>query len=153
MATALKKTRLHELESYAGTPQGGVLLYSKDNKEYKIDVDKLAPVATVATVNGSNNAATLDFNTSTDIILVLNDPTTTVTFAALTNVAENTRFEVMLTFKQGTGANKVTWPENVKWPHGAQPVLSYAANAEDTLSLYTLDGGVTWKGSLLAAGY
>ena len=84
---------------------------------------------------------------------MLNDPTTTVTFAALTNVAENTRFEVMLTFKQGTGANKVTWPDIVKWPHGAQPVLSYAANAEDTLSLYTLDGGVTWKGSLLAAGY
>lgn len=41
MATALKKTRLHELDSYAGTPQGGVLLYSKDNKEYKIDAENV----------------------------------------------------------------------------------------------------------------
>lgn len=153
MAIVVKKTRLHELDSYVGTPQGGVLLYSKDNKEYKIEVDKLTSVSTVETVNGANSTATLDFNSSSDIILVLNDPSTALTLAPLNNVVENTRFEVMLTIKQGTGANKVIWPDSVKWPHGAQPVLSYAANAEDTLSLYTLDGGATWKGSLLAAGY
>lgn len=153
MATQLKKTRLHELDSFTGDPQGGVLLFSKENKEYKIDAEQLLPTNVVTTVNGANSSATIDPNNSTDVILVLNEPVTSLTISPLVGTKANVRVEFYLTVKQGTGANKITWPSNVKWPHGANPVLSYTADAEDTLALYTLDGGVTWKGSLIATGY
>ncbi|WNI83829.1 hypothetical protein [Enterobacter ludwigii] len=153
MATQLKKTRVHELDSFTGDPQGGVLLFSKENKEYKINAEQLLPTNAVTTVDGADGTATINPNNVTDVVLVLNDPATTLTISPLTEAKENVRVEFYLTVKQGTGANKITWPDNVKWPHNATPVLSYTANAEDTLALYTLDGGTTWKGSLIAAGY
>jgi len=43
------------------------------------------------------------------------------------------------------GAISVTWPASVKWPGGSAPSLT--ASGVDIITLYTRDGGTTWRGA------
>lgn len=52
---------------------------------------------------------------------------------------------------QGTGANKISWPSNVIWSYGREPVLTFTQNSIDVIQFLTVDGGSTWYGSLLMA--
>lgn len=57
-----------------------------------------------------------------------------------------------LSLTQGTGANLVSWPSNIKWNYGRLPVLSYKTGVRDIFQFVTYDGGNTWFGSLIMAG-
>ncbi|MBW0238697.1 hypothetical protein [Pseudomonas sp. D1HM] len=46
--------------------------------------------------------------------------------------------------RQGTGANKITFPANVHWPSKRPPVLAYDAGAADVLTFMSDDNG--WLG-------
>lgn len=50
--------------------------------------------------------------------------------------------------QDGTGNRTVTWPSSsiLKWPGGAVPTLSSAANREDWLTFVSVDGGTSWRG-------
>jgi len=48
--------------------------------------------------------------------------------------------------QDATGGRTLNWPASVKWPSGAPPTISSAANAVDVYSLVTRDGGATWYG-------
>ena len=65
---------------------------------------------------------------------------------APTNLAE-----IRIYLKQGTGANTIAWPENVKWLDGIKPVISFTKNSIDVVQLSSVDGGATWLGSMVNA--
>ena len=67
-------------------------------------------------------------------------------------VASNTSQVFTIALTQGTGANLVAWPSNVKWNYGRQPVLSYKTGVRDIFQFVTYDNGNTWFGSLIMAG-
>lgn len=65
---------------------------------------------------------------------------------APTNLAE-----IRIYLKQGTGANTIAWPENVKWLDGIKPVTSFTKDSIDVIQLSSVDGGATWLGSMVNA--
>lgn len=58
---------------------------------------------------------------------------------------------ITICLTQGTGANKISWPSNVIWSYGREPVLTFTQNSIDVIQFLTVDGGSTWYGSLLMA--
>ena len=65
---------------------------------------------------------------------------------APTNLAE-----IRIYLKQGTGANTIAWPENVKWLDGIKPVTSFTKDSIDVVQFSSVDGGATWLGSMVNA--
>lgn len=59
----------------------------------------------------------------------------------------------LLLTQDATGGRVPTWPASVKWPLGTAPVLSTAAGSVDHLVFFTVNGGTTWYGNLVAKGY
>lgn len=58
---------------------------------------------------------------------------------------------ITMCLTQGTGANKISWPSNVIWSYGREPVLTFTKDSIDVIQFLTVDGGSTWYGSLLMA--
>ncbi|QXB23084.1 hypothetical protein [Lelliottia amnigena] len=58
---------------------------------------------------------------------------------------------ITMCLTQGTGGNKISWPSNVIWSYGREPVLTFTQNSIDVIQFLTVDGGSTWYGSLLMA--
>ena len=58
---------------------------------------------------------------------------------------------ITMCLTQGTGANKISWPSNVKWSYGREPVLTFTKDSIDVIQFLSIDGGSTWYGSLLMA--
>jgi hypothetical protein len=48
--------------------------------------------------------------------------------------------------QDATGGRTLAWPGMIKWPGGAVPTITSAANAVDIYALVTRDGGTTWYG-------
>lgn len=72
----------------------------------------------------------------------------------ITGASANTACSFGLYLKQdGTGSRMVTWPANVKWSGGTAPTLSTGANALDIVVFESIDGGVTWYGSLVGTNF
>ncbi|EDD9881594.1 hypothetical protein BZQ56_08955 [Salmonella enterica subsp. enterica serovar Enteritidis] len=157
MATVVKKKRLHELDSYNGDKSSAVALISVDEKEYKLPLSEIggggADANPIQNLSGADGVVEIDPNIADDFIIRLGDPTTALSITPITDPVPGTRYELLLTLCQGTGANKITWPASVKWPNGAEPPLSYTLDAEDVLSLSSTDGGTTWKGAICGTGY
>ncbi|EEP1041325.1 hypothetical protein HAY58_003035 [Salmonella enterica] len=156
MATVVKKKRLHELESYDGDKSSAVALISVDEKEYKLPLSEIGggtDANPIQNLSGAGGVVEIDPNIADDFIIRLGDPTTALSITPITDPVPGTRYELLLTLRQGTGANKITWPASVKWPNGAEPPLSYTLDAEDVLSLSSTDGGTTWKGAICGTGY
>ena len=58
---------------------------------------------------------------------------------------------ITMCLTQGTGANKISWPSNVIWSYGREPVLTFTKDSIDVIQFLSIDGGSTWYGSLLMA--
>ncbi|WP_406549374.1 hypothetical protein ACETRY_12850 [Cronobacter malonaticus] len=58
---------------------------------------------------------------------------------------------ITMLLTQGTGANKISWPSNVKWSYGREPVITFTKDSIDVIQFLSIDGGSTWYGSLLMA--
>ncbi len=58
---------------------------------------------------------------------------------------------ITMLLTQGTEANKISWPSNVKWSYGREPVLTFTKDSIDVIQFLSIDGGSTWYGSLLMA--
>lgn len=157
MATPVKKKRLHQLPAFTGdkTAPASAALVTDGEKEYQIPLSELGGDTRKAfqSLFVAQGAVRIDMNVSDDFIITLNDPSTTLTFVDIENPVLNIRYEMRLSFFQGTGANKVVWPSSVTWPNGAEPVLSYTVGAEDVFILTSTDGGGHWRGAIGAQGY
>ena len=93
----------------------------------------------------------LDVGAATSYELTLTEAVTTL---RLTNqvIPSNTMAQVVVTLHQGTGANKVTWDQNIKWAHASAPTLSFDQGKTDIYLLTKLGTG-DWYGSSLGGWY
>ncbi|ANZ48153.1 tail fiber protein [Erwinia phage vB_EamM_Asesino] len=154
MAAPVKKKRLHELDVFSGDKKDGVLLFSKDGKEYQIAVSALGDApGKQLTQSAPAGSPLVLYAGTTDWVLNLNEAKKTLTIEEWPTVPVGQRIEITLTMVQVTGANKVAWPTNVKWPNDAEPPLSYTKDAEDMVLLTSVDSGKTWRGLIIAMGY
>jgi hypothetical protein len=68
---------------------------------------------------------------------------------ALVNGASGNAFGfALITINDGTAGRAMAFPASVKWSGGTIPPRTTTAGAKDEWYFYTLDGGVTWTGSL-----
>jgi hypothetical protein len=68
-----------------------------------------------------------------------------VTFT-ITNAPTSGKACVLTLELTNAGVVGITWPASVKWPNGSAPTLT--ASGTDVITLYTRDGGTTWRGAL-----
>lgn len=97
------------------------------------------------------NTLALDISTAEYFSAVLSSPNCTVSFTNVP-VTANVVQTFVLSLRQGSGANLVTWPSSVKWSFGRKPVLSYAQGVSDVFEFISYDNGATWTGSLAQGG-
>ncbi|MDE9031654.1 hypothetical protein PZW76_26625, partial [Klebsiella pneumoniae] len=108
-----------------------------------------------------NDLLALNTLTGTSLEIDLSDSKTafTVTLSAgttnftIVNASGNTKNTQSFTvaMKQGTGANKISWPDSILWSYGRVPVLTFTKDSTDVFQFVSYDGGSTWYGSLLMA--
>ena len=71
----------------------------------------------------------------------------------LSSEPANTQHEVIVILRQGTGANKVSWPNNVDWAYGSEPVLAFQQGKYDRFQLIKLQGQNNWMASTVGGTY
>ena len=114
------------------------------------DVKKLcdekqdAVIPVVADSAGWDHAIGLD--RPSIVTLTLTVPTCTLTVQATCQAFK-------LAIVQGTGANKVTWPSNVRWPNGVPPVLSYTQGCIDLFEFFSPNADGQWLGCFIGGGF
>lgn len=93
----------------------------------------------------SSGTLTLDLETGNVFAVSLTED---VTSLVLSNPPASGRAGscTIIATQDATGGRAITWPAAVKWPTGAPPSVTAAANAIDTYALVTRDGGTTWLG-------
>ena len=104
--------------------------------------DAVMPV--VAGSAGWDHAISLD--RPSIVMLTLTVPTCTLAVQATCQAFR-------LALVQGTGANKVTWPSNVRWPNGVPPVLSYTQGRIDLFEFLSPDADGQWFGCFASGGF
>jgi hypothetical protein len=88
---------------------------------------------------------TLDLETANVFGVTLTDDVTTLVLA--NPPAAGSASSAALILKQdATGGRTLAWPGSVKWPGGAPPAVTPAANPIDIFAIVTRDGGATWYG-------
>ena len=96
----------------------------------------------------AGSTLTLDLTSASGIenfYVTLGQPTCAITFN-LGSLQNGLTRKAQIVFIQGTGSNLVTWPGNISFPQGLNPVLSFQIHAIDIVSLtYDNDIGV-WIG-------
>lgn len=80
----------------------------------------------------------------------LTEPTTTISLSA-NDVSSANLIEIRIYLKQGSGANTVTWSNNIKWLNDVTPALSFEKGKTDIVQLSSVDGGASWLGSMVAS--
>ena len=110
----------------------------------------------IISVNPKTKYHSITLNTSNSSIVFVN-PTQSEgtskssasevsTSPATPGVSSSAVIKLELFIKQGTGTNTVTWPANVKWENGIEPVLSLEKDHVDLISLISLDNGQNYYG-------
>ncbi|QYW02285.1 tail fiber protein [Stenotrophomonas phage Philippe] len=102
-------------------------------------------------IAGANVAINPDADVASYYEIMLLEPTTTIIITDPT-MAEGYYQQLTISLIQGSGANKVVWPEKVKWAFGRPPVLDFKASHMDIVTLvYRGDG--KWFGTFTAGGF
>ncbi|HDC4406038.1 TPA: hypothetical protein O8L40_003668 [Enterobacter cloacae] len=103
------------------------------------------------TINNVEDTLELDMSDGKRVFkATLTAPVTQLSIINASGSNLNSQTITML-LTQGTGANKVSWPSNVKWSYGREPVLTFTKDSIDVIQFLSIDGGSTWYGSLLMA--
>ncbi|MFT0683623.1 hypothetical protein [Enterobacter hormaechei] len=103
------------------------------------------------TINNVENTLELDMSDGKRVFkATLTAPVTQLSVINASGSNLNSQTITML-LTQGTGANKISWPSNVKWSYGREPVLTFTKDSIDVIQFLSIDGGSTWYGSLLMA--
>lgn len=93
-----------------------------------------ASVSGAATINAANGAV--------QRLTLTGNATFSLTGAAAGSAVSLT----VILVQDATGGRTVTWPGSVDWGSGGAPVLSTAGDADDVVTLMTIDGGTKWFG-------
>ena len=157
---ALRITRIngYALNSDITLNYDDVGTYSKKQID---DKDKVLQANIDTKVTIVDDLLALNTLTGTSLEIDLSDSKTafTVTLSAgttnftIVNARGNSKNTQSFTvaMKQGTGANKISWPDSILWSYGRVPVLTFTKDSTDVFQFVSYDGGSTWFGSLLMA--
>ncbi|MDQ0124698.1 hypothetical protein J2W17_003652 [Pseudomonas lini] len=106
----------------------------------------LLPV--VETIEAAGVAQALDIETARRVSAFDITLTAPVCVLSLLNEQVPAGFQsaITLTLRQGTGANKVTWPSNVVWQFNRPPVLAYVQGMSDMVTLVSDPVTSKWRG-------
>lgn len=140
-----------------GTPfsssTGSTVSFSAGNKYISLITPASKSLGMLESVGSpviSAGALTLDLSLYTAFTVANNANVTGLTFSnPIPGYANN--FTLQLT-ADGT-LRTWTWPASVVWLTGAAPTLSSTNGKRDLLTFYTLDGGTTWLGQVVAQNY
>jgi hypothetical protein len=83
-------------------------------------------------------ANSFSFTLTQNATITLSNPPATGNFGQIT---------VEITQDGGGGAYEVAWPTSVTWPGGTAPTISTGNDTVDVITLFTRDGGTTWRGN------
>lgn len=104
--------------------------------------------ALVVAAAGSTQDLDLDLYYAFDITL---DQNCSLSFSNPRSSGLVSKFYLILR-QDGAGSHTVTWPGSVIWPAGS-PGLGTGSNNISLVEFITLDGGVTWLGSVMGDAY
>ena len=102
-----------------------------------------------STEESTDGSQVISVNTKNEYhSITLNTSNSSIAFANSSESSEESSkvIKLELFIKQGTGTNTVTWPDNVKWENGIEPVLSLEKDHVDLISLISLDNGQNYYG-------
>lgn len=144
-------TSSNEIIAYVNEAKG----YSDSSKSYYNQIKELGDIITLYALQaiykyndtGEINSGDVTISPAVGTVqrFKLMMPNTKLILNALSDPADTAR-QITLELVQGTGANKVVWPGNIKWNNGRLPVLSYIKNKMDIVTLLTHDSGKGWYG-------
>lgn len=115
------------------------------NKTFGATLEYLTPIST----NVTDSALTIDLAQGPDYYVTLNNHVNSVNFINKPNYNNYAYFSIMV---RNTRNYDITWPASIHWQDGVTPVLS-TNGLEDIFYFSTIDGGETFYGSTLGAGY
>src|SRR5574343_335187 len=104
----------------------------------------------VSTVASASTSQTLDLVNANVFDLTLDAASCALTLSGATS-GYGCAVTVILR-QDGTGGRAVTWTNTITWQGGAAPALASAASAVTTITLWTVNGGTNWFGSLAQGG-
>lgn len=142
---------------FSSPAQDNVLLYNNATSKWnnsslagKATLPNLGGQETVSTNTSASGSLSLDLANGNVFSLTL---TGNLTITNISGAVANKACGLALYIKQdATGGRIISWPTSVKWSGGA-PTLSTAANAIDAIVLESINGGVTWFGSLVGTNF
>ncbi|QIG06084.1 hypothetical protein [Proteus sp. ZN5] len=111
---------------------------SKFNKEEQIGID-------IMDIKPIRDKLYLPYSINAWYTTTLNEP---ITFIQLPTAISGS--QILLHITQGSGANQVVFIDEVLWPLGRKPLLSWNKNAIDMIQFIALNG--TWLGRFIGGG-
>lgn len=118
------------------------------NDNGKVDVaERVEETVSTDTDSTATHAIDCDTGTIHKVTLTAN---CTLSF---TNVPSGGFGITLELIQDATGSRTVTWPSSVTWAGGTAPTLTTTASAVDVVTLYTPDGGTTWRGFLAGLAF
>ena len=107
---------------------------------------------TISIANISTNILTVTVSAGNVVLLSLTENITSSIFNVVSdsNIAKG--FVLIIT-QDSIGGRTISWPNSVKWANGISPALTVLANSVSILSFETIDGGISWFGSLLGDNF
>lgn len=116
-----------------------------DPAELALAAGSFAPLQIIPS---GGTALALDVDPSKKIAaydITLDQPNCALTLVNAT-VPEGYLWSIAITLRQGSGANKVTWPVDIVWAFNRKPALSYDRGAVDLISLVSDPVTGKWRG-------
>lgn len=98
-------------------------------------------------LSAPDTSLTLDLSTGTVLRAELTAPSTVIAIDGATTEVGASRYATII-LRQGSGANKVEWPDYIRWSYGNPPVLSFEQGQEDVITLMNIGGDSHWYGFL-----
>lgn len=107
---------------------------------------------TVNTINIGSNNLIINLNSGNLFTSLLNSSINVVNIQnAPSSPGSAIKFTTIFT---GDGTSRsITWPNNIKWPGGISPTLTYASGKLDIFNFMSIDNGTTWLGSIVGQNY
>lgn len=149
-----------KLDKVARFIEEGGSLTSEEIEKLKQDIAKIEKKIGTGGGSGGVNYAIKSYSGASSYALEpskynvfninLTEPTTTISLSA-NDVSSANLIEIRIYLKQGSGANTVTWSNNIKWLNDVIPALSFEKGKTDIVQLSSVDGGASWLGSMVAS--
>lgn len=149
-----------KLDKVARFIEEGGSLTSEEIEKLKQDIAKIEKKIGTGGGSGGVNYAIKSYSGASSYALEpskynvfninLTEPITTISLSA-NDVSSANLIEIRIYLKQGSGANTVTWSNNIKWLNDVTPALSFEKGKTDIVQLSSVDGGASWLGSMVAS--